>query len=99
MFYDPCVETWHEIEPRPVWILRRGVTPLPAWPGVLVAWKHVDGKPDGLGSWKGLVSFARRRGSLPELQWFWAGDLRKVSEEPPMCGGDSYPEAGPWRLP
>lgn len=98
MFYDQRVETWHPVEPRPVWILRRGVTPLPAWPGVLVGWMHVDGKPAGLGSWKGLVSFSRRRGAYPELQLFWAGDLRKVAEDPPMCGGGDYPEPGPWTL-
>lgn len=99
MFYDSEVESWHEIEPRPVWIIRRGVTPLPAWAGILIGWKKVEGKPEGLGSWMGLVSFARRRGAFPELEWFYASDLCKVAEEAPICGINSYPKEGPWRLP
>ncbi|MFE6645644.1 hypothetical protein ACFVJS_03715 [Nocardioides sp. NPDC057772] len=89
------MENWYPIEPRLVWILRRGVTPLPAWPGLLVGWQHIDGKPSAL-SWKGLVTFSRYADQPPELKWFFPCDLRKVAEEPPMCGGGNYPEPGPW---
>lgn len=81
-----------------MWILRRGVTPLPAWPGLLIAWKRVEEAPPKPAAWMGLVAFSRA-GALMELKWFFAGELQKVAEEPPTCGGDHYPEAGPWRLP
>jgi len=93
------MESWREVEPRPVWILRRGVTPLPAWPGILIAWKKIEGNAVGIGAWMGLVSFVRRRGAFPELEWFAAGDIRKMTEEAPICSSDSYPKGGPWSLP
>lgn len=91
------METWHPIEPRLVWILRPGVTPLPAWPGILLGWKRIDGKPPWL-SWKGLVSYSRRRNEAPVLGWFYPDDLRKVAEDPPICSIDSRPKPGPWTL-
>lgn len=72
--------------------------PLPAWSGILIGWEHLDRKPPGLHSWKGLVAFSRLRGTPPELGWFYPADLRKVVEEPPICGGGSYPKPGPWTL-
>lgn len=97
MFYDLWVTTWHPVEPRLVWILRPGVTPLPAWPGILLGWERQDGKPPWM-TWKGLVSYVRRQDLAPELGWFYPNDLRKITEEPPVCGGGNYPEPGPWSL-
>lgn len=86
MFYDCWVATWHDTQPCAVWILRRGMTPLPAWPGLLIAWKRTDPQPPKPAAWMGLVAIVRA-GSQMELKWFYESDLQKVTEEPPICGG------------
>lgn len=78
--------SWHETEPRAVWILRPGQTPLPAWPGLLVAWMLTDERPPTPPQWMGLVAFSRA-GALMELRWCYRSELQPIAEEPPICGG------------
>lgn len=78
--------TWHDTTPRPVWVLRHGVTPLPAWPGILLAWRRTD--PDGHKPprWQGLVAYSRGGTTALEVTWLYDTQLRPVTEQPPSCG-------------
>lgn len=82
---------WHDCKPRGVWIIRQGVTPLPAWPGLLIAWKELEAEGAKPVRTMGLVAFARDSGAELELKWFFFAELRPVAEEPPLCGGGHYP--------
>ena len=77
---------WHSITPRAVWIIRPGVTPLPAWLGILLAWQRTDPEPPKPARWMGLVVYSRGTGPLFEQGWFFDTQLRPSAERPPMCG-------------
>lgn len=78
--------TWRDAEARAIWVLRPGVTPLPAWPGLLLAWRRTDGEPPAPPRWQALVAYSRA-GQIIELAWLYDSQIRPISEEPPVCGG------------
>lgn len=75
-----------EVEPRLVWLLRGGPgsVPLPAWPGLLLAWRKTPSDPPRPARWQALVAFSRA-GSVVELRWCYDTELRPVQESPPMA--------------
>ncbi|GAB7004427.1 hypothetical protein JCM18899A_19000 [Nocardioides sp. AN3] len=81
--------TWRATTPRAVWVMTRGrgLTPLPAWPGILLGWKHADPDPPRPAAWMGLVAFSRESGAMIEMKWIPAAEIQPIAEAPPILGG------------
>jgi hypothetical protein len=82
----PAPAQFHETQPRLVWIWRNNApsagTPLPAWPGLLLAWRRTAPDPPAPARWQALVAFSRS-GEL-EVRWFYDTEVTPVTEQPPV---------------
>jgi hypothetical protein len=89
VFYDGLVADpalLYDTGPRLVWIWRNNAAhsgaALPAWPGLLLAWRRTAPEPPAPARWQALVAFSRS-GEL-EVRWFYDSELAPVAEQPPV---------------
>jgi hypothetical protein len=82
---DPAAQLY-DTQPRLVWIWRTnapgGGVPLPAWPGLLLAWRRTAATGTRPARWQALVAYSRS-GEL-EVRWFYDSELHPVAERPPV---------------